>query len=293
MEDQKATSKATRARELTKAHPFMAAVVAGLLGFTVGTGSSGDVESRLASALGTVKQVKAESTTELAALEHERDSLEARNLVLRGENSELTTEVAQLNARRPLPSFVGSAEARAEELGDRFGWDVTVEYRYSDARPGTVLSQHPAKGVQMRYRAPVEIVVAKAIPKLPDVVGSSKARAAKTLRADGYEVAFVEQVSSSKPGTVIATSPGGRQRLIPGETVTVTIAKKAPPAPTAAPASSSAGCTPGYSPCLPPASDYDCAGGSGDGPKYTGYVTVTGSDPYDLDSDGDGVGCES
>jgi len=28
-------------------------------------------------------------------------------------------------------------------------------------------------------------------------------------------------------------------------------------------------CTPGYSPCLPPAEDYDCAGGSGNGPKYT------------------------
>lgn len=51
-------------------------------------------------------------------------------------------------------------------------------------------------------------------------------------------------------------------------------------------------CTPGYSPCLPPASDYDCEGGSGDGPKFTGQVQVTGSDPYGLDTDGDGVGCE-
>jgi hypothetical protein len=47
-----------------------------------------------------------------------------------------------------------------------------------------------------------------------------------------------------------------------------------------------------YDPCLPPASDYDCLGGSGDGPEYTGRVTVTGSDPYGLDADGDGVGCE-
>jgi hypothetical protein len=51
-------------------------------------------------------------------------------------------------------------------------------------------------------------------------------------------------------------------------------------------------CTAGYKPCLHPASDYDCAGGSGDGPKYTGQVRVTGSDPYDLDSDNDGYGCE-
>ena len=58
------------------------------------------------------------------------------------------------------------------------------------------------------------------------------------------------------------------------------------------PASGGGGnCTPGYSPCLPPASDYDCEGGSGDGPKYTGTVQVTGSDPYELDGDGDGTGC--
>lgn len=53
-------------------------------------------------------------------------------------------------------------------------------------------------------------------------------------------------------------------------------------------------CTPGYSPCLPPASDYDCAGGTGDGPEYAqGPVEVSGDDPYGLDDDNDGVGCEA
>jgi hypothetical protein len=55
-----------------------------------------------------------------------------------------------------------------------------------------------------------------------------------------------------------------------------------------------ASCHPSYDPCLDPnASDYDCEGGSGDGPEYTGFVTVTGPDDYGLDSDGDGTGCES
>jgi hypothetical protein len=43
---------------------------------------------------------------------------------------------------------------------------------------------------------------------------------------------------------------------------------------------------------VPIASDVDCAGGSGDGPAYTGPVQVIGSDIYDLDRDGDGMGCE-
>jgi hypothetical protein len=58
---------------------------------------------------------------------------------------------------------------------------------------------------------------------------------------------------------------------------------------------SSSKCDPNYKgACLDPsASDYDCEGGSGDGPKYTGPVQVVGSDPFDLDRDRDGVGCDS
>ncbi len=54
----------------------------------------------------------------------------------------------------------------------------------------------------------------------------------------------------------------------------------------------------GYDPnygdaCVPIASDVDCAGGSGNGPAYVqGPVTVVGTDIYDLDRDGDGIGCE-
>jgi hypothetical protein len=53
-------------------------------------------------------------------------------------------------------------------------------------------------------------------------------------------------------------------------------------------------CDPNYSGCLDPnASDYDCEGGSGNGPDYTGEVQVLGVDHYGLDADGDGVGCEA
>lgn len=45
-----------------------------------------------------------------------------------------------------------------------------------------------------------------------------------------------------------------------------------------------------YSPCLPPASDYDCEGGSGDGPEHA-IRPFDGSDRY-LDSDNDGIGVE-
>jgi endonuclease YncB( thermonuclease family) len=53
-------------------------------------------------------------------------------------------------------------------------------------------------------------------------------------------------------------------------------------------------CHPSYTgACLDPsASDYDCAGGSGNGPLYTGPVRVVGPDVFRLDADGDGYGCK-
>ena len=81
-----------------------------------------------------------------------------------------------------------------------------------------------------------------------------------------------------------------------------TTAPPAPAQPTSAPPttnvhSTTSNCTSGYSPCLVyhGGADYDCAGGSGNGPYYTApgvLYNVTGSDPYDLDRDGDGQGCE-
>jgi endonuclease YncB( thermonuclease family) len=66
-----------------------------------------------------------------------------------------------------------------------------------------------------------------------------------------------------------------------------------PPPPTRPPPPPPPDCQ-GYSPCLAPGPDVDCAGGSGNGPRYVeGPVRVRGSDPYDLDSDGDGLACES
>jgi hypothetical protein len=56
-----------------------------------------------------------------------------------------------------------------------------------------------------------------------------------------------------------------------------------------------AGCDPSYAgACLDADSfDYDCEGGSGDGPDYTGEVTVVGDDHFGLDRDGDGTACDS
>ncbi len=75
-----------------------------------------------------------------------------------------------------------------------------------------------------------------------------------------------------------------------GATASIAVTRK-----TVAPKPTASNCDPNYKgACLDPnASDYDCQGGSGNGPKYTGTVTVVGSDPFDLDRDGDGIACAS
>ena len=78
---------------------------------------------------------------------------------------------------------------------------------------------------------------------------------------------------------------GGRVRLSKSE------CRPAPPPPP--PPGPRRDCQ-GYDPCLPPGPDVDCAGGSGNGPRYVeGPVDVRGDDPYGLDGNNDGVGCES
>ncbi|MBX6391208.1 MAG: hypothetical protein IRZ08_19825 [Frankia sp.] len=61
------------------------------------------------------------------------------------------------------------------------------------------------------------------------------------------------------------------------------------------PPAQASSCHPSYpGACLrADAEDYDCEGGEGNGPYYVqGPIRVEGSDPFGLDHDGDGTGCE-
>jgi hypothetical protein len=68
----------------------------------------------------------------------------------------------------------------------------------------------------------------------------------------------------------------------------------APPPAAGSDVSSAGRCDPNYTPCVPIDTDVDCAGGKGNGPSYVaGPVRVIADDPYDLDRNHDGVGCEN
>lgn len=165
-----------------------------------------------------------------------------------------------------------------------------VDRRPSSQRKGTVLRQGVRKGTKLEPGSRVTLVVAAPYPRVPSVVGKSEASAIRKLKDAGFKVRKTTQTrTTGKNEVVLGQSLSGGTRAKPKSVVRIVVSnvQRIPDAGT------SRNCTPGYSPCLPPASDYDCRGNGGNGPKYIDRpVRVTGPDRYDLDRDGNGVGCQ-
>jgi hypothetical protein len=126
----------------------------------------------------------------------------------------------------------------------------------------------------------VTLVVALPFPRVPAVVGLALPKARDALRSEGFgtevKLVYSDEVRNH---LVISQSPAGRDEARPGRTIHLVV-------------SQGPDCVDGYSVCLSHAHDYDCAGGSGEPPWVYGTVRVTGYDPYHLDADNDGWGCE-
>lgn len=82
----------------------------------------------------------------------------------------------------------------------------------------------------------------------------------------------------------------------PPTTQPTSVPQPTQPPPTNTPVPPAPNCDPSYPDVclLVGIGDYDCAGGSGNGPNYVeGPIRVLPPDPFGLDRDNDGVGCES
>jgi hypothetical protein len=194
----------------------------------------------------------------------------------------------------PLPSIPkvrGMSQADAEQALIAAGFVVGEISEVPSARSaGTVLHQSIEVGTLITAGTVVGLTLAVPYPSVTSVIGLSRRAATNALQGAGFNVEVVEETrSSGRDGVVLSQTPAGNELAKPGAVITLVVSHLVRPV--TPPVSHS--CTPGYKPCLAPASDYDCAGGSGNGPAYAnGPVYVTGSDPYDLDANGDGVACE-
>ncbi len=113
----------------------------------------------------------------------------------------------------------------------------------------------------------------------------------KALGIIGTGAVLALGISGSEPMPQTTVTPSAKTETPPSRTIDIPVTVPEKVIPETKPISS---CHPSYSGCLKMnAGDYDCAGGTGNGPNYTGPVQVYGSDPFDLDRDSDGMGCES
>lgn len=136
--------------------------------------------------------------------------------------------------------------------------------------------------------------------EVPRLVGMKLASARQRLASHGLKLRVrYRPTARFAAGTVISQSRRIGAGVARSSAITLVIAKALPPPPTTQPppppTTPSRSCHPSYEgACLDPtASDYDCAGGSGNGPRYVqGPVKVRPPDPFDLDADNDGLGCE-
>lgn len=196
----------------------------------------------------------------------------------------------------PVPALRSTSIAQARSALRRAGLEVKVVRQPSWQPAGQVLKQGTKAGAALLAGAVVTLVVAAPMPRVPGVLGKGAAVGQAALARAGFKVTIVKQnVSTGADNVVLSQTPAATQQAAPGSVVRLVVSNfvAPPPPPKPTPVPLAGNCTTGYTPCLTPAPDYDCAGGSGDGPRYTGPVQVTGSDPYDLDSDGDGLACVS
>lgn len=194
-----------------------------------------------------------------------------------------------------VPRVIGLSLQQARQRTVGRDLEVSVVRKYSDEPVGTVLRQSVHAGRRVDEGTSIQLVIARPFPHVPGVDGQKAKGAKRELRGAGFAVVVqLQESSTTSAGTVLYSIPAAGTQVRPGATITIVVAK-APPPPPPPPPTPTSNCHPSYTgACLDPtASDYDCAGGSGDGPKYTGYVNVVGYDEYGLDADNDGQGCES
>jgi hypothetical protein len=120
------------------------------------------------------------------------------------------------------------------------------------------------------------------------------AKAAESAALSNPSPSSPSMAPSPAPSYSVSLPPSATSKPLPKPTkAKPTTPKPAPPTTTKPPASN---CDPSYPDvCLHDGiGDYDCAGGTGNGPNYvTGPVRVVGSDPFGLDGNNDGWGCTS
>ncbi|MGA9284504.1 MAG: Stk1 family PASTA domain-containing Ser/Thr kinase [Solirubrobacteraceae bacterium] len=127
-----------------------------------------------------------------------------------------------------VPEVTGETQADATATLAAAGLKVSVSKReVAEPAAGTVISQSPGGGTQLKVGGQVTIVVAQALKKVgaPSVVGQSEAQAIATLTSAGFSSNTVSRnvTDPTKVGIVVQQSPEAGHKVAAGATVTIAV----------------------------------------------------------------------
>jgi PASTA domain len=197
--------------------------------------------------------------------------------------------------KRPLP-VIGAIVVVLLLLGGLFGDDNQPSGTATRQTSPPPTTAPPPPTITAPPRTTIRMAT------VPRLVGMRTGQAKTALSRRGLHWTIKHKSTGRfAPGTVISQSSTPGAEVRPGASVALVIAKAPPPPPTTAPppptTAAPRNCDPAYPDvCLHQGiGDYECAGGSGNGPNYVeGPLRVFPPDPFDLDgNDNDGIGCES
>jgi endonuclease YncB( thermonuclease family) len=227
--------------------------------------------------------------TETATVASVTDGDTIRVLLPDGSNEPV--RLIGIDAPEPNQSFGGDAKALLASLVA--GQTVRLVPDVSDRDRFGRLLRYVYTGEQFINQKMVESGLAIAREYPPDTINAEVlADAQREAEAAGRgQWSTTTTLPPITPTTIAQTTTTTQAQVT---TTTRAPTTTAPPATTTAPPAQN--CHSSYTgACLHVGvGDYDCAGGSGNGPNYVqGPVSVVGPDEFDLDRDGDGIGCES
>jgi eukaryotic-like serine/threonine-protein kinase len=139
-----------------------------------------------------------------------------------------------------VPDVAGRTRDEAERTLQDAGFQTSVtEEESEDEDPGTVLRQDPAAGTQLAKGKTISLVVAKAPADVavPGVLDAAEDDAVTTLEDAGFKVKTKDAPvqTPDEDGIVVDQDPSPDTPRPQGSTVTITVGRFEPQAPTATP----------------------------------------------------------
>ncbi|MBI0296533.1 Stk1 family PASTA domain-containing Ser/Thr kinase [Streptomyces sp. PRKS01-29] len=132
-------------------------------------------------------------------------------------------------ARVEVPDVLNVQFESAKQQLEAKGFTVDQKTEQSDQTAGKVIDQDPKGGKKVAKGSTITLTVAEAQQKVvvPDVTTQKVEDATKSLQGKGLKVQTQEVENGDvEAGTVTDQTPKGGQEVLPGSTVTLTVAKE-------------------------------------------------------------------